>query len=259
MNDTTTTVSTLTAAERDFLDHCEQKIARGLETFREVGEALMAVRDNRLYREQYETFEQYCSERWGFTPARASQLVDAATLVELISSTMVNEINFTTSQPPTATPQPESAVTPTTERQVRPLAPLLPPQDAPPEEKAEAEDAIKDVWREAVDTAPRDETGKPKVTGKHVADTAVKRQTQPAKPADDGKKDAAALRQSRRKPITDSFRDAVLQLVKDVERIERLVLDDRWAKNAAKVAPASRSDLRRALDLLAAVAERVPD
>lgn len=61
---------------------------------------------------------------------------------------------------------------------------------------------------------------------------------------------------SRRKPITDAFRDAVYDLRKVVERVERIVLDDRWPKNAKKVDPGSRNDLQRALDLLAAVVEQ---
>ena len=43
----------------------------------EAGRSLQEIRDSRLYREQYQTFEAYCHSRWGFTPRRAEQLIDA--------------------------------------------------------------------------------------------------------------------------------------------------------------------------------------
>ena len=46
------------------LTECEAVIERGLRTFVEVGEALLRIRDERLYRETHGTFEDYCRERW---------------------------------------------------------------------------------------------------------------------------------------------------------------------------------------------------
>ena len=60
------------------LEEYERTIERGLATFVEVGEALLAIRDKRLYRESHATFEDYCRERWGFTDRRARQLMEAS-------------------------------------------------------------------------------------------------------------------------------------------------------------------------------------
>lgn len=81
--DTTTgeIVDSLTAMERSALTHAEAKIERGLTSFIEVGEALAEVRDARLYREDFGTFEAYCRRRWGITDRRARQMIDATTIV----------------------------------------------------------------------------------------------------------------------------------------------------------------------------------
>lgn len=49
---------------RPALVECEAVIERGLATFVEVGQALLRIRDERLYRDDYGTFEDYCRERW---------------------------------------------------------------------------------------------------------------------------------------------------------------------------------------------------
>jgi len=43
---------------------CEQVIERGLQTFYAVGDALAHIRESRLYRAKYATFEEYCQDRW---------------------------------------------------------------------------------------------------------------------------------------------------------------------------------------------------
>ena len=45
--------------ERNELERCEVVIRQGLETFIEVGQALMTIRDKRLYRIEFGTFEDY--------------------------------------------------------------------------------------------------------------------------------------------------------------------------------------------------------
>lgn len=67
------------------LERCEAIIQAGLNTFVEVGSALMSIREGRLYRVEYSTFEDYCRERWGMTRKRAYDLMGAAETVELMS------------------------------------------------------------------------------------------------------------------------------------------------------------------------------
>lgn len=62
-------------------------IERGLNTFTEVGNALLAIRDQRLYRAGHGTFEDYCQQRWGFSRIRAHQLIEAAgTALTIVNS-----------------------------------------------------------------------------------------------------------------------------------------------------------------------------
>jgi hypothetical protein len=66
------------------LADAEAKIERGLSTFMEVGTALVQIRDERLYREQHDTFEEYCRNRWRFSARRANQLMDAAEIGTIV-------------------------------------------------------------------------------------------------------------------------------------------------------------------------------
>jgi hypothetical protein len=71
----------LTVQEADQLQQCETVIEKGQQTFFEVGEALNRIRLDRLFRDEFETFEAYCQERWGWSRQRASQLIIAAQVV----------------------------------------------------------------------------------------------------------------------------------------------------------------------------------
>jgi hypothetical protein len=67
------------------LAECEEVIERGLKTFMEVGLALVAIRDQELYRNGYPTFEMYCRDRWGIARGRAYEIMSAATITEELS------------------------------------------------------------------------------------------------------------------------------------------------------------------------------
>src|SRR4051794_4998693 len=71
----------------DELGHLENVIARGRQTFVEVGEALLAIRERRGYRAAgFATFEEYLRERWGWSRQRGYQLIQAAHVVADIQS-----------------------------------------------------------------------------------------------------------------------------------------------------------------------------
>src|SRR5687767_15929381 len=76
------TLPPLTKAESKRLKDCEDIIERGLNTFYEVGTALAEIRDSRLYRIAYATFEDYCQERWGMSRRRGYELIAAAAVVD---------------------------------------------------------------------------------------------------------------------------------------------------------------------------------
>jgi hypothetical protein len=68
----------LTSVEADELAAREQVIERGFKVWQEVGEALLHIRDKRLYRATHKTFEDYCRERWQMSRSRAHRLIDAS-------------------------------------------------------------------------------------------------------------------------------------------------------------------------------------
>jgi hypothetical protein len=126
----------LSPAEVQTLEHYEQIITQGFKTFVEVGQALMAIRDQHLYRQSYQTFEDYLRQRWDLSRPYAYQLMDASMVVENVSAV--------------------ADIAPVNEAQARPLTTL------PAEQQRE-------IWQEAVETAPP--SG---ITAKHVQET-VKR------------------------------------------------------------------------------------
>ena len=101
------------------LAELEVVIERGLTTFIDVGAALLEIRDRRLYRDRYETFEAYCRARWDWGRNYVNKQIAAAEVVGLLGT---------------------EVPTPTSEAVARELVPL---RDAP-EEMARA-------WQQAVE------------------------------------------------------------------------------------------------------------
>ena len=109
--------SHLTESEQRELQRNEEIIERGWQTFVEVGKALSQIRDLRLYRQNYKTFETYCRMKWQYGRHYANHLIAASEIVtKLIASG-------------TTPPQHES--------QVRPLIGL-------------PNEILEDVWNKAV-------------------------------------------------------------------------------------------------------------
>ena len=154
----------LTAVQKQTLAELEKVVEGGMRGFVQVGTALLRIRDERLYREVSDNFEGYCQIRWGFSRHRAYQLIEAANVVRTLGAecqtggrllTMVHNHDPDSqhdSEPPAGEPP---VPPPSNERQARALA------EVPRSRRA-------GVWKEAVETAPRDERGKPQVTATHV-------------------------------------------------------------------------------------------
>jgi hypothetical protein len=78
----------LAPVEASLLTEHEATVERGLSTFLDVGRALMAIRDDRLYRSTHATFDLYLNERWpSLGRSHAYRLIDAARVVEAVSPT----------------------------------------------------------------------------------------------------------------------------------------------------------------------------
>lgn len=71
----------LTISEISELNKLEATIHRTSNAFVECGLALDQIREKRLYRMAFDTFEEYCKAKWGWTRQRAYQLIDASKTV----------------------------------------------------------------------------------------------------------------------------------------------------------------------------------
>ncbi|AFK05582.1 hypothetical protein Emtol_0315 (plasmid) [Emticicia oligotrophica DSM 17448] len=88
-----TEISSLSNEENERLTICEEVIDKGLKTFIEVGNALFEIRNNKLYRGSFTTFEAYCKERWQLKRQRAYELMGAAEVVNQLSENNLSEIS----------------------------------------------------------------------------------------------------------------------------------------------------------------------
>jgi hypothetical protein len=106
-------------------------------SFIAVGNALLTIRDGRLYREKFSTFNTYCTERWGMERRYANRLICGSQVAaNLLTGPFTNSAKLGP-HGPLCTP---CEIQPSNEYQVRPLVQLEPEQQC-------------EVWEEAVRSA----------------------------------------------------------------------------------------------------------
>ena len=81
----------VSARETHPLAELEKTIARGKQRFAEMGLALGAIHDLRLYKRGYGSFEKYCRAKLGCGRQQAYRLIKAAAVGE--SNTRVTPLN----------------------------------------------------------------------------------------------------------------------------------------------------------------------
>jgi len=123
----------LSLQEETELSSLETTIQKNLQSFYRVGAAIIQIRDSRLYRQGYATFEEYCKDRWDWSQNYAERLMLTTKVIESVKSLPMGRV-------------------PENERQARPLSKLDPDQQ-------------KEAWQQAVETAPGG-----KVTARHVGE-----------------------------------------------------------------------------------------
>lgn len=133
----------LTSIERAELAKCESVITAGIAGFAAAGKALARIRDKQLFRESHDSFEKYVADTWKMGRDQARNLINAAAVLENLTTTVAETL-------------------PATERQARPLSKL------PPDQQGAA-------WSEVLAEAPRDASGKPLVTAAAVEAAVSKR------------------------------------------------------------------------------------
>jgi hypothetical protein len=77
--------SPITLAESQERISCESVVRKGQQTFIEVGDALLTLRDKRLYRNDYANFEDYCRKEFGWSASRSRQLVSSAQVAKSVT------------------------------------------------------------------------------------------------------------------------------------------------------------------------------
>jgi hypothetical protein len=92
----------------------------------EIGNALLEIRNARLYRQGYNTFERYCRQRWDMSKTTANRFIQAVQVIENLTPT---------------------GVIPTHERQLRPLTKLEPEQQRKVWRIATAKNSEPPAWQ----------------------------------------------------------------------------------------------------------------
>jgi hypothetical protein len=141
------TETELSTDESMELERCETIIERGLRTFFEVGTALLRIRELRLYRAEYATFEDYCQERWEMGRRYVNQIIAASQVRENLGAMAPKQL-------------------PENERQARPLARLEP-------------EGQRAAWQQVLDSA----AAEGRITAAHVEQVVKEMLGQSAAPA----------------------------------------------------------------------------
>lgn len=121
--------SALTTVEQRTLECCEEDILKGGEL---IVAALRTIRDQKLYKASYKTFEDYCQTKWNLSPQHTNRLIKHEDTLKNIAE---------------AAPDLEPIGSKMTEFATREIA------DLPPQQQAE-------VVREATKVSPKKPTAK---------------------------------------------------------------------------------------------------
>jgi hypothetical protein len=73
------------------LHELEQELEGLVRDFRRIGEILKTIRNERLYRDAYSSFDDYCKKRWNFTRQRAHQFIEAYDVDREVGGVLENE------------------------------------------------------------------------------------------------------------------------------------------------------------------------
>jgi hypothetical protein len=195
----------LDASEQADLAQLEAVVERGMNTFFDVGNALAAISQRKLYRSEYASFDEYCRTRWNMGRAHAYRMIAAAETVSPIGD--------------------KGLPLPTNEGQARELARVPEPQRAEVWGKTLARTdgmptaaAVRETF-ESTQPAPEeniwDESGADEVVDAELVDEPAR--PEPPKP--------------KRRPLPEALAEATHDFVRVAERLARIHKDDRFDRN----------------------------
>ena len=75
----------LTQIEIQRLVDLERIIEQGLKTFTHVGKSLLEIKNSKLYKQEYSTFDAYCRDRWGMSRPQAYRLIESSVVIDNLS------------------------------------------------------------------------------------------------------------------------------------------------------------------------------
>lgn len=130
----------LTDGERQELECCEKQIDSLRTSEFLAGDSLRIISEKELYREEFNTFEEYCQDKWDMSPQHAYRLINAAKFMSVVET--CNQIG--------------DEDRPKCESHIRPLIDGL-----------EDEDKRLEAWQQVIEKADGE-----KVTGKLVQEVA---------------------------------------------------------------------------------------
>lgn len=82
----------LNIQEQERLKNCELVIQTGLDTFYQVGQALLEIQENKLYRQEFNTFDEYLQGRWNFGRTQAYNFINSAKVISNLKMSTIVDI-----------------------------------------------------------------------------------------------------------------------------------------------------------------------
>ncbi len=76
----------LSVDEKIERSQCEERIRRGLIAWNEAGQSLALIRDSRLYRDEFSTFEEYCEVFWNKSRDWAYKLIGSSEVARILQT-----------------------------------------------------------------------------------------------------------------------------------------------------------------------------
>ena len=86
----------LTVDQKQLYEHLKRKIheylEKGVSAFKWVADDMLMIRDQRLYREEYNTFEEFCRETLLSSKTHANRVIQASDVIKRTAGSEKNSL-----------------------------------------------------------------------------------------------------------------------------------------------------------------------